>query len=111
MKLTSMKTTPAEAKEREAEWNNMAPTQPEYPYGLSISLDDAMLKKLGIDGMPAIGTPMMLTAKVEVCSASQYATVGKDTESNLSVQITDMALDTGDAEGKRAERLYGGKKA
>lgn len=109
MKLVSMKTTPAEAKKEAAESTGMADTQPEYPYGLTISLDDAMLKKLGIEGMPAIGAEMMLSARVEVCSASQYATVGRETEQHLSLQITDMALDAGTTDAKRASRLYGTK--
>lgn len=105
MKLVSMKTTPQEAKDEAKEAIGAAETQPQYPYGLTICLDDEMLKKLGIAGMPAIGTVMALTASVEVCSASQYATVGKDTESSLSLQITDMALDTGGAPAIE-NRLY-----
>lgn len=108
MKLVSMKTTPAEAKKEADEWAGKATTQPEYPYGLTICLDDDMLKKLGIAGMPAVGTPMTLTAKVEVCSASQYSTVGKDTEQNVSLQITDMSLE-GDSGPSVADRLYAKK--
>jgi hypothetical protein len=44
---------------------------PKYPYGLTINLDDETLAKLG---SPAAhrGHRMTLTARVEVCSTSQY---------------------------------------
>lgn len=106
MKLVSMKTTPKEAKEEAAEAIGSASTQPEYPYGLSISLDDAALKKLGIASAPALGAKMMLTAQVEVCAASSYATQ-KDSETNVTLQITDMALEG--AGPSAADRLYSKK--
>lgn len=106
MKLVSMKTTPKEAKEEAAEAIGAASTQPEYPYGLSISLDDEALQKLGITSPPALGAKMTLTAQVEVCSASSYKTQTDD-ETNVTLQITDMALDTGGPSA--ADRLYGKK--
>ena len=104
MNLTSMKTTPAEAKEEAKEMIGEASTQPQYPYGLSIYIDDAAMAKLGITTMPGLGTKMMMTAQVEVCAASMYQRQGADDESNLTLQITDMALD---APGPSIEdRLY-----
>jgi hypothetical protein len=64
---------------------------PKYPWGLSISLDDETLAKLGITQMPDIGTAMTLTARVEVCSTSQYANQ-KSTDKSVSLQITAMEL-------------------
>lgn len=107
MKLVSMKTTPKEAKEEADEAIGAAGTQPEYSCGLTINLDDAALAKLGIKSPPALGTKMMMTAQVEVCSATAYKTQ-KDDEVNVSLQITDMALDGGSGPSM-ADRLYGKK--
>lgn len=69
--------------------------EPDYPYGLRISLDEESLKKLGITDLPEVGQAMTLQARVEVVSVSQYEhTEGKSRD--MSLQITDMALDTPD---------------
>jgi len=86
-----MKLTPDEAKQETASAPSDA-EQPAYPYGLTICLDDDSLSKLGIDSLPDVGTPFLLTARVEVCSTSQYQNQG-GSDRNLSLQITDMQLD------------------
>ena len=60
--MISMKLTPEEAKQV----NGGAccagePEQPAYPYGLSVSLDDKSLAKLGITALPQPGTKMVRT--------------------------------------------------
>lgn len=110
--MISMKLTPAEAKQETmlAE----ADEAPQYPYGLTICLDDDILQKLGIDtaNLPAVGAVFYIEAKAEVCSTSQYQNQdGADTR--LSLQITDMSLSTTDDDAPRsnesiANRLYGG---
>lgn len=90
--MINMKLTPEEAKET----NGGAccggdPEQPAYPYGLSISLNDETLAKLGITALPQPGTRMMLQAVAEVTNTSQYENQdGKDR--SISLQITDMDL-------------------
>ena len=90
--MISMKLTPEEAKQV----NGGAccagePEQPAYPYGLSVSLDDKSLAKLGITALPQPGTKMVLHAQVEVTNTSQYENQeGKDL--SISLQITDMEL-------------------
>lgn len=65
--------------------------QPEYPYGLCISLDTDSLNKLGLTELPEIGTVLTLLARVEVTSVSQYErSDGKNRD--VSLQITDMEL-------------------
>ncbi|HDR9176332.1 TPA: hypothetical protein QDB23_003580 [Burkholderia vietnamiensis] len=93
MNLVSMKLTPDEAKTEAAEGTGMAAPedQPAYPCGLTIYLDDEVLAKLGLSMLPDVGTPMTLTARVEVCSKSQYQNQ-EGTDTSLSLQITDMAL-------------------
>ena len=109
--MISMKLTPAEAKQETmlAE----ASEAPQYPYGLSICLDDETLTKLGIDpaNLPKIGAVFYIEAKAEVCSTSQYQNQ-QDTDTSLSLQITDMSLSTTDDDAPRttdsiANKLYG----
>lgn len=89
MALVSMKQSAEEAKE-DAGCCIAGSDLPEYPYGLSLSLNEETLAKLGLTAPPAVGTTMMITAKVVVTSASQYQSQGKETESNSSWQITDL---------------------
>jgi hypothetical protein len=108
--MKSMKLNAVEAT-KEASYDSPS-DKPEYPYGLTISLDDQSLSNLGMNEMPEIGTIMTLEAKVIVCSKSQYQNQdGPD--NNLSLQITDMAL-TEDADEPKDERtaaqkIYGKK--
>lgn len=106
--MISMKLTPAEAK-GETYLSDPEPSDlPEYPYGLTICLDDEALAKLGITDMPSVGTAMQLTALVEVCSVSQYENQS-GADKSLSLQITDMELAAGNGEPKPdiANRIYG----
>jgi hypothetical protein len=101
--MVNMKLSPAEAKSMLG--GCCAPTEadaPKYPYGLSISLNDDTLKKLGITELPNVGAKMKLVAVVEVCSTSQYAEQD-GVDKNVSLQITDMELDTG---AKPATAMY-----
>jgi hypothetical protein len=106
--MISMKLTPAEAKQ-EAGIAPMDAEQPAYPYGLTICLDDEALAKLGITSMPDVGTPFTLTARVEVCSTSQYQNQD-GADRNLSLQITDMELGpppSTQTPEERAAKFYG----
>lgn len=109
--MISMKLTPAEAKQ-EAGIPSATDTadQPAYPYGLTICLDNESLTKLGITSLPDIGTPFLLVARVEVCSTSQYQSQS-GADRNLSLQITDMQLDTPPqqrSDEERASTFYAG---
>jgi hypothetical protein len=104
MAFINMKLSPKEAKE---EMDCCAPSGeegPAYPYGLSLSLSNEVLTKLGMTSPPSVGSKLLLAAMVEVTSNSQYENQeGK--EANVSLQITDMELT---ATGKSAaQRLYG----
>lgn len=109
--MNSMKLTSAEAK---AEVSYDAESdRPEYPYGLTICLDDESLAKLGLKTLPDVGAVMYLEARVKVCSKSQYERQD-GSDSNLSLQITDMELtETDDDEPKdtrtAAQKVYGKK--
>lgn len=111
--MQSMKLTPKEAK---AEASYESPDKaPEYPYGLSICLDEEALKKLGMKDLPDVGGRMRLEALVTVCSKSQYENQG-GADSNLSLQITDMELEPVEEEAQEerdertpAQKIYGKK--
>lgn len=101
--MISMKMSANEAKEQT---QPVPADAPEYPYGLSISLDEEAMAKLGITEMPKVGTKLQIRALTVVCGTSQYSTQGGEDESNLSLQITDMELD--DPDLSTAQRLYPG---
>lgn len=102
--LISMKMSKEEAQEY------TSPTvadAPEYPWGLSISLDEDDLAKLGISTMPPVGATLMLQAQVTVTGTSQRDTQGGEQEQCVDMQITDMALSAGSGAAGMADRLYG----
>lgn len=79
---------------------------PKYPYGLSLSLDNISLTKLGI-GLPEIGASLTLSAKVTVTNVSTHQEQDGDMERSCSMQITDMQLDG--AGPSAAAVIYGGQ--
>jgi len=105
MSLVSMKMSAEETKE----YSGVEMEAPQYPYGLSIDLDDGALEKLGITALPKVGAEMMVTAKCVVKSVSSNQMQGGDAESRVCLQITDM--DVGQTENaqndNRASKLYG----
>jgi hypothetical protein len=104
--MVNMKMSRTEA----AEEYGVAPAQagdaPEYPYGLTLSLCDESLKKLGITSLPAVGSTMTLHAMVTVTSVSSNETQAGGVDQCVGLQITDMDL-SGPARDQ-ATRLYGG---
>ena len=89
MKLIDMKSSV------EAERSTMmAPEmREEYPYGLRISLNNDVLKKLGITELPAIDSEHQLMALVCVVGVSQNESKGEDGPyRTVELQIEQMAL-------------------
>ena len=64
---------------------------PDYPWGLSITLDTAALKKLGIEELPDAGEECMMHATGKVTSVSESAN-DKGGERRVEIQITKLAL-------------------
>lgn len=65
---------------------------PAYSYGTCLHLDDELLKRLGIDEPPAVGTVLTLQAKVTVTSTGVNQQQDGDKEARCELQITDMEL-------------------
>lgn len=108
MKLTNLKITKADRDAR-TEPASMATESPAYPWGLSITLDDDVLEKLGCAiGDFKVGASLMIVANVEVTSVSSSETRGAGNSRSVGLQITDLGLE--DEAGKvkaAAKALYG----
>jgi hypothetical protein len=94
MKLTSMKLPPRDKTVEEKMYPTMCDpdNQPEYPYGLCISLDDAQLDALGLKKLPAVGDAVTLNAQAKIVGVSESETQ-EGTRRSLSMQITDLAVE------------------
>ena len=95
MKLKNMKQSRVEKTAIEGP---SEPSKPSYPYGLTLSLDNESLKKLGITKLPDVGSTLMVWARATVESVSEHeSTEDKKPRRNISLQLTDMAIgDDGD---------------
>lgn len=99
MNLVDMKNVGSNAGE-------IACATPDYPYGLKLYLNDAILDKLGIEDLPALGAEMTITAKVRVTAVSSRE-AGDDADQNMELQITAMSLDGKKDPGKLVKEMYG----
>ena len=77
---------------------------PQFPFGLSINLDNDSLKKLGMD-MPDIGDKKVMVAKIEVTSVSARKQKGESDHKHVELQITHMAIEN--APNSAEEKLFG----
>ena len=86
--------------------------KPEYP---SIMLNEKHIGKLGFTGLPPVGTPMRMLARVEV-TGSMVNDGQNGKERMLHLQITHMKMSGGTDHGDHEEtdgdtkgaKLYGG---
>ena len=105
--LKSMKMTAAEREKRMEAPSSVSTDAPTYPWGLSITLDNESLDKLGSDGVYNVGDEMVLIAQVKVTSVSSQESAGGKNKS-VGLQITAMCLEEGDRETANAAagKLY-----
>ena len=106
MALTNMKMSADEAKEYTT-GGEIAGDAPQYPYGLCIRLDDDAIEKLGLTMLPAVGTEMMVMAKVFVKSTSAHSSQGGEDHKDVELQITDLELGPASGASGAAQALYG----
>jgi beta-lactam-binding protein with PASTA domain len=99
MKLTSLKVTAAERKEREKRFDKPMAVggRDEYPYGLRITLDKATLKKLGLK-LSSFDVEQCVEIKAYGHVKSLRSSQGTDFDSDtsLEIQITDLAIEPED---------------
>lgn len=108
MQLVNMKMDPKEAEEESGLLAAQVDQAPAYPYGLTISLCDESLQKLGVSAPPAVGSTVMITARATVTNVSAEQLQSGETEQRLGLQITDMAMGSSSAPKSAAATLYGG---
>jgi hypothetical protein len=101
--MISTKMSPKAAKEYTE--GPVAGDAPAYSYGTTLCLDDELLKRLGLDEPPAVGTVLTLEAKVVVTSTGVNQQQDGDKEARCDMQITDMELHG--ARPDAASVLYG----
>ena len=80
---------------------------PAYPWGLCIHLDTETLEKLGFTEPPAVGSTLVLQARVTVTSVGMNQQQDGDKEQRAELQITDMELSTEAAKPDAATVLFG----
>jgi hypothetical protein len=79
---------------------------PQYPYGLTITLDNAALKKLAMGQLPQVGEQMTLKALVEVVGVNKSG--GQiENDRTVTLQITAMQFGDDEASMDPASKLYG----
>jgi hypothetical protein len=79
-----------------------------YGYGLRLCLDNKACEKLGITKAMAPGTRVSIKAEALVCSSTSSIDDGDDdVDVRLSLQITDMGIESQGMVRNAAQVLYG----
>jgi len=95
-KLVDMAYTAKEKKERNKKMDMCVPSNgPDYPYGMTLHLEDEHLKKLGMDKLPDVGGMLTLEARVEVISVSQNSDKRNNGNRRVELQIQRLGLEKG----------------
>lgn len=78
-------------------------SEPDYPWGTRISLEEEQIAALGLKAMPAVGAPMSVQGVAMAVSVSEEQRDG-NTFRRLELQITDLALSAPKA--RLSNRMY-----
>ncbi len=106
--LTSMELTKTESK-RETEPID-EDKGPKFPFGLSLSLDDEALKKLGVTTLPKVGEETLVFAKAKITSVDESQHQDRKKRRSVRLQITHLGLGKETKQKTAAEfgkKLYG----
>lgn len=85
--LTNMKRSKKERKNAEVAFD-----EPQFPFGLSITLDDESLSKLGIKALPAVGEQMIVVGVGPVESVSQNERSGSKRNRSVTIQLEQLEV-------------------
>ena len=91
-KLVDLKFTKAEAKAAN-DYSTPKDGGPEYPWGLTIRLEDEELTKLGIKSLPDVGGEYHLSVVAQVQSATETRMANGKTDRCVCLQITMLGID------------------
>lgn len=105
-KLVSMKLSKADREKSPSA--SPAADAPAYPWGLSVNLDDQAIEKLGIK-LPKVGGKLRLEALVDVTSVSSNESKEGGKNRSVTLQITDLCLESARAAKSATATLYGGE--
>lgn len=86
--LVSMKRT---KKDRKHNSDHVISEESQFPFGLSITLDDESLTKLGIKTLPSVGEVMIVVGIGKVESVSERSDQRKSTRS-VSIQLEKLEV-------------------
>lgn len=112
--MVDLARSPKEIKDERSEAKaSMAPASepsvPIYPYGMCLSMDEEVLKKLGLDGdLPDVGEMIHIAGMAKVTSVSEREEVQPDGSKKaccrVELQITHLAAEDEDRESTLEER-------
>lgn len=74
-------------------------SEPDYPYGLKVHVDEHSFSKLGLDKAPEVGKTVMIMAEAKVCDVHQYESDG-EAKHSMGLQITAMEVKPAKADDK-----------
>jgi len=106
-KKVNMALTKSEKSDRKKE--TVLSEAPEFPFGLSVHLDNDSLEKLNVEELPEVGSEFFMNTTVKVTSVSEHET-DEGASRSVSLQITEMELLHTKGESNPGDKLYGGKK-
>lgn len=108
-RLVNMKLSKAD-REQSVEMARPAEDAPRYPWGLSLSLDNESLEKLGIETLPDVDEELLLYATVKVTRVSSADAAEGGKSRDVGLQITAMSLMEKGSRARTADVLFGAKK-
>jgi hypothetical protein len=90
--MVDMALTPEDKEKNALACTPCGVDQPDYPYGLSISLDETSLAKLGLDADCEVGDLIHLNTIGKVTSISKNSS-DSGSRSNVSIQLMYIGLE------------------
>ena len=99
-----MKSMKLDKKEKKQAVEPAMAEAPDYPYGLSVHLNNDSLDKLEVKKLPSVGDTFEVRARAEVRSVSASDS-GSGKNREISLQITDMEIASAEKEGKEAKSV------
>ncbi len=108
MDLVDIKRTDADKKAEEKRWEEPSERE-DYPYGLSIHIDEEAMAKLGLSEKDFdTGQPVKVMAEGFISNDSITRTGGKSRRS-MSIQFTKLCVDQESEGTSISEAMYGDK--